>query len=240
MAPLAGGHGGETFLATSAGERTVVRIYAHRGASRGPDAVDVDAAVLRLVRGLLPVAEVLEVRRPDPALGTPGLLVTSFLPGERLDLVLPGLDAARRAVLGEHLGDLLARLAQMPTLRGGLFAGGDLRIAPVPRAMEDLPGWVESHRGTSALADWPEADFAALLKVADDAPGTAGPARTGPASCTATSTPRTSWSTPTRWPSPASLDWEFAHAGLPVTDLGNLLRFERDPAPRRGGRGALP
>ena len=27
----------------------------------------------------------------------------------------------------------------------------------------------------------------------------------------------------------AVLDWEYAHAGHPFTDLGNLLRFERDP-----------
>jgi aminoglycoside phosphotransferase (APT) family kinase protein len=26
------------------------------------------------------------------------------------------------------------------------------------------------------------------------------------------------------------LDWEFAHAGHPATDLGNALRFDRDPA----------
>ena len=26
------------------------------------------------------------------------------------------------------------------------------------------------------------------------------------------------------------LDWEFAHAGHPFTDLGNLLRFDRSPA----------
>jgi aminoglycoside phosphotransferase (APT) family kinase protein len=26
------------------------------------------------------------------------------------------------------------------------------------------------------------------------------------------------------------LDWEFAHAGHPYTDLGNLLRFDRHPA----------
>ena len=26
------------------------------------------------------------------------------------------------------------------------------------------------------------------------------------------------------------LDWEFAHAGHPYTDLGNLLRFDRQPA----------
>ena len=42
------------------------------------------------------------------------------------------------------------------------------------------------------------------------------------------------------------VDWEFAHAGHPFTDLGNLLRFDRDPAfadavlaaygARRGGR----
>ena len=228
MAPLAGGHGGETFLATSAGERTVVRIYAHRGASRGPDAVDVDAAVLRLVRGLLPVAEVLEVRRPDPGLGTPGLLVTSLLPGERLDLVLPGLDAARREVLGEHLADLLARLAQMPTLRGGLFADGDLRIAPVPRAMEDLPGWVESHRGSGALADWPEADFASLLRVADAAQGLLDRLdRT----CLVHSdlNPKNLLVDPDSLDVTGLVDWEFAHSGLPVTDLGNLLRFERDP-----------
>jgi aminoglycoside phosphotransferase (APT) family kinase protein len=26
------------------------------------------------------------------------------------------------------------------------------------------------------------------------------------------------------------LDWEFTHAGHPATDLGNLLRFDREPA----------
>ena len=26
------------------------------------------------------------------------------------------------------------------------------------------------------------------------------------------------------------LDWEFAHAGSPYSDLGNLLRFDREPA----------
>ena len=30
------------------------------------------------------------------------------------------------------------------------------------------------------------------------------------------------------------LDWEFAHAGSPLTDLGNLLRFEQQPAYRAG------
>ena len=34
------------------------------------------------------------------------------------------------------------------------------------------------------------------------------------------------------------LDWEFAHAGHPWTDLGNLLRFDRDPAYVAGALGA--
>ena len=32
----------------------------------------------------------------------------------------------------------------------------------------------------------------------------------------------------------ALLDWEFAHAGHPFTDLGNALRFERDDVLDRG------
>lgn len=49
LVPLAGGFSGETFLSEVAGERTVLRIYADRGRRRGPKAVEIDAAVLRLV-----------------------------------------------------------------------------------------------------------------------------------------------------------------------------------------------
>src|ERR1051325_3444847 len=88
LAPLAGGFSGETFVAEAGGERTVVRIYGEWSRTRrGQEASTIDAAVLRLVRGLVPVPEVLEVRRPDASGESPGLLVTSFLPGTRLDLV---------------------------------------------------------------------------------------------------------------------------------------------------------
>jgi hypothetical protein len=68
LTPLDGGFSGETFLAESE-EPVVVRIYAGRGARRGTAAIEIDAAVLRLVRGPLPVPEVLEMRRPDAAAG---------------------------------------------------------------------------------------------------------------------------------------------------------------------------
>src|SRR5687768_18523923 len=89
LTPLAGGHSGETFLADVAGEQSVVRIYGPGSAWRGPLAAEVDAAVLRLVRGLLPVPEVLEVRPADPSTGTPPLRVPSGLPGDGSARSLP-------------------------------------------------------------------------------------------------------------------------------------------------------
>ena len=70
LTPLAGGWSGETFVSQVGGERTVVRIYA-RPSHRGGRAHEVDAALLHLVRGLVPVPEVLEVRRADSSADRP-------------------------------------------------------------------------------------------------------------------------------------------------------------------------
>ena len=227
MRPLAGGFSGETFLAESAGERTVVRIYGQRGSTRGPAAVEVDAALLRLVRGLLPVPEVLEVRRPDPAAGTPALLVTSFLPGERLDLLLPRLDEGARRTVAARLGTVLGRLAQMPVLRPGFFVDGDLRVEPM--AGGDLVEFVRGHRASTALATWDQAAYDGLLAVADRAQALLD--RIDRATVVHSDfNPKNLLVHPDTLEVTGVLDWEFAHAGLPVTDLGNLLRFERDAA----------
>jgi len=226
LEPLAGGHSGETFLADAAGERTVVRVYGQRSAGRGPDAPRVDAAVLALVRGLLPVPEVLEVRRADPANGSPGLLVTSFLPGTRLDLLLPGLDEPGRARVGRQVGEVVARLAQMPMPRPGLFIDGDLRTEPLPA--DDLAGFVAQRRAGTALALWSEREYDALLEVADRAQELLdGVHRT----CLVHSdlNPKNLLVDPDTLTVTGVLDWEFAHAGGPVTDLGNLLRLDREP-----------
>lgn len=224
MSPLPGGHGSETFVADAAGERTVVRVYAERGARRGVEAPSVDAAVLRLVRGLLPVPDVLEVRRPSD--GRPGVLVTSFLPGRRLDLVLPRLDDRRSALVGRNLGVLLARLAMMPMPRTGMFADADLRIEPFGF---DLPTFVESQRPDTALAGWPAREYDELLAVAERAQELLdGIGR----SCLVHSdvNPKNLLVDPDTLQVTGLVDWEFAHAGLPGTDLGNLLRFDRGEA----------
>jgi aminoglycoside phosphotransferase (APT) family kinase protein len=225
LVPLEGGWSGETFLAEAAGERTVVRIYARAG-GRGTEAQEVDAALLRLVRGLLPVAEVLEVRRADPHAGLPALLVTSFLPGTRADLVLPTLDDAGLEVLGRNLGVMLARLAGIPMLRAGEFVDAGLRVEPFPAEATDLVDWMQLHQ--VALA-FDEDELSGLREVAGAAQAeldTVGRV------CLVHSdvNPKNLLVDPGSLEVTGLVDWEYAHAGSPYADLGNLLRFERLPA----------
>ena len=229
LEPLAGGHSGETFLAEVAGERTVVRIYAGRGATRGPEAPEVDAAVLALVRGLVPVPEVLEVRRADPESGLPGLLVTSHLDGTRLDALLPDLDDDMAAVVGDRLGRVVARLAQMPMLRAGMFVDAELRCVPMPAEARDLPAWVSTHLEGTALAAWSAEDREQLMAVAERAQQLADSVRR---TCLVHSdlNPKNVLVDPATGAVTGLVDWEFAHAGSPFSDLGNLLRFDRRPA----------
>jgi len=225
MTPLAGGWSGETFLAETAGERTVVRIYADPG-RRGETAHEVDAAMLRLMRGLVPVPEVLEVRRADPAADLPALLITSFLPGIRADELVPTLDDARLATLGTRLGELLADLGGIPMLRMGPFVDGDLRIGDWDLG-DGLPSYVERH--APQLAHWSANDLAGLREVAETSQALLD---TVGRYCLVHSdfNPKNLLLDPETLTVTGLLDWEFAHAGHPYSDLGNLLRFDRQPA----------
>jgi aminoglycoside phosphotransferase (APT) family kinase protein len=226
LTPLAGGFSGHTFLAETAGERSVVRIYPP---GRRPDeAPEVDAALLRLVRGIVPVPDVLEVRRGDAAADRPGLLVTSFLPGQRGDLLLPTLDDDGLVALGTRLGHLLADLAGMPTLRAGIFVDRALAIGDFGVA-DGLPGFVAEH--VDALADrgWDPDLLDALAGVAERAENALDAVgRT----CLVHSdvNPKNLLVDPDSLEITGLLDWEFAHSGHPFTDLGNALRFDRRPA----------
>jgi aminoglycoside phosphotransferase (APT) family kinase protein len=229
LTPLEGGWSGETFVAEVAGERSVVRIYA--GAShRGANAHEVDAALLRLVRGLVPVPEVLEVRRADPAADHPALLVTSFLPGVRGDLMLPDLDERGLSMLGGRLGRILADLAGMPMLRAGPFVDGDLTIGSFGaegHSIDGLPEFVALHE--QAFLHWSQAELEGLREVATDAQALLD---TVGRFCLVHSdvNPKNLLVDPDTLDVTGLLDWEFAHAGHPYTDLGNLLRFDRQPA----------
>lgn len=243
LTPLAGGHSGRTFLGEAGGERVVVRLYPPDD-PRGAEAPEIDRAVLRLVRGLVPVPDVLEVHRPLADVGTPGLLVTSFLPGERGDVAVERLAAAGDTLglrrLGRALGAVAAGLAGMPMLRPGPFVDADLGLGRFPD--DDLVAWAATR-----LPGWPEARRRALSQVcrrAQDLLDGVGRA------CLVHGdlNPKNVLVDPATLEVTAVLDWEYAHAGHPWTDLGNLLRFERRPAyasavldtwvSLRGGEGA--
>jgi aminoglycoside phosphotransferase (APT) family kinase protein len=229
LTPLDGGWSGETFLAEVAGERSVVRIYA-RPSYRGDRAQEVDAALLRLVRGLVPVPEVLEVRRADPVADHPALLVTSYLPGVRADLLLPELDESGLTTLGARLGRILADLAGMPMLRTGPFVDGNLTIgsfAADGRPIDGLPAFVALNE--QAFLHWSQAELKVLHGVATDAQALLD---TVGRCCLVHSdvNPKNLLVDADTLEVTGLLDWEFAHAGHPYTDLGNLLRFDRDPA----------
>jgi len=223
LTPLAGGWSGQTFLAEAGGERSVVRIYPPDG--RGPSAAEVDAAKLRLVRGLVPVPEVLEVRPADQDADRPGLLVTSFLPGVRGDELLPALDTEGLTRVGAQLGGLLADLGGMPTLRPGPFVDPDLSLGDF--GVDGLPEFVELR--LPELGHLSPGQLDGLREVALEAQALLD---TVGRCCLVHSdlNPKNLLFDPGTLALTGVLDWEFTHSGHPFTDLGNLLRFDRRPA----------
>lgn len=223
LTPLEGGWSGQTFLGEVAGERCVVRIYPPGG--RSAAAPEIDAAVLRLVRGLVPVPEVLEVRPARPGVDQPGLLVTSFLPGVRGDELLPTLDPAVIGEVGATLGGLAADLGGMPMLRAGPFVDPQLTIGDF--GVDGLGHYVETR--LPELGHLTPDEIDGLRAVALEAQTLLD---TVPRVCLVHSdlNPKNLLVDPDTLAVTGVLDWEYAHAGHPFTDLGNLLRFDRDPA----------
>jgi aminoglycoside phosphotransferase (APT) family kinase protein len=241
LVPLPGGWSGRTFLAEAAGERSVVRVYPP--AERSGIGAEVDSAVLRLVRGLVPVPDVLEVRPGSLADDRPGVLVTAYVEGVRGDELLPALDAGGLSRVGAAVGGIAADLAGMPMLRAGMFVDPDLRVEPWA---QDLPAFVAERE--PRLAHLSVDEVQGLREVALQAQ-TLLDTVDRPCLVHSDLNPKNLLIDADRLAVVAVLDWEFAHAGHPFTDLGNLLRFDRKPVyveavvsayvARRGGSDAV-
>ncbi len=210
LTPLAGGWSGQTFLAESGGRKVVVRTY-HPGARP-----EIDAALLRRAAELVPVPDVLDVRRDR--------LVTSYVEGVRGDLVLPTLDDDGLASLGADLGLIAGTLAGVATPTAGLFSDEQLSIEPFDL---DLPRWVAQH--PQGWLHWSAAERSGLMDLAELAERRlTAVGRT----CLVHSdlNPKNLVVDTESLTVAAVLDWEFAHSGSPYTDLGNTVRFDRRPA----------
>ncbi|HEY4569125.1 MAG TPA: phosphotransferase [Kribbella sp.] len=215
--PLTGGYGGQTYAVSAGGEDAVLKLYV-----KDPGRAAVDEALLRLVRGLLPVPRVLDTKRegtPDD----PAYLLTERLPGINLQIFLESATEDQRRTVGEQLGQLLARLSGMPFLTGGMFRDGNLTIEPFD--FGDVAEWVDGL--DLGFDDRQRERFTAVIAEAQDLLADHGVDRV----CLVHSdfNPKNLLVDPETARITGLIDWEFSHAGSPYTDLGNLFRFSQDP-----------
>lgn len=226
LRPLGGGYSGETFLAGDGASKAVVRVYA-----RNPERAAIDASLLRLVRGLLPVPEVLELRHWTAS--TPAVLVTEYVAGTRLDLVLAeqGQRPIDLPALGRSIARVLNTLAGMPFLRPGMFVDASLAVS-ADGLPTDVKDYARRLRADGRLATWAEPDWRALLDVLDLAEQhieMAGAIPVWTALAHGDFNAKNILVDRDTSEVTALVDWEFAHAGSLYTDLGNFARFERSP-----------
>jgi aminoglycoside phosphotransferase (APT) family kinase protein len=215
--PLTGGYGGETYAVSAGGEDAVLRLYV-----KAPDRARVDLALMRLVRGLLPVPRVLDAMT-EPEDGAPAFVLYERLPGVSLETFLATADEGQRRRVGVQLGELLARLSGMPFLRYGEFAGADLTVQPFD--LGELPDWYRRQ----SIDLGPERE-SRLLAVLDEAEDVLAEGTDRYCLCHSDFNPKNLLVDPDTATVTGLVDWEFAHSGSPYTDLGNLLRFDADQA----------
>lgn len=224
LSPLAGGWSGRTFRSDRFGQQVVVRLFPPEESAEGPE---VQASLLRLVRGLVPVPEVLEAVRASRENDSPGLLVTTWVDGICAEQAWPSWDAGTRSAFGAAAGRVAGTLAGMAFLTAGELVDRDLTVRPWPPYAEGLRAWVEAHQ--SLLIGWTDAERTSLRQVAEEAQAHLDEVDRV---CLVHSdlNPKNIVVDPVTGAVRAVVDWEYAHAGHPATDLGNLLRLRRDPA----------
>jgi aminoglycoside phosphotransferase (APT) family kinase protein len=221
--PLAGGYSGETFLVERPGEPAVLRVY-----GKHPERAAIDAALLHLVRGLIPVPTVLDLRRPDPSVpDSPAHLLISYMPGERLDTLLARAHPDFGARVARSVAAVLTTLSGIPFMRPATFVDSDLRLSGDDAPADGLVSWLDRHVGSGGgLGHW---DPGLLRALRDMCAAADGLLDTVHRTCLVHSdfNAKNILVDPASGQVTALLDWEYAHAGSPYSDLGNLLRFDR-------------
>lgn len=222
VVPLSGGYSGETFLVTGAGDQAVLRLYAKQ-----PERAAIDQALLERLRGLLPVPRVLEAVTVPAGPDRPPFLLLEALPGDRLDVVLPAADEPLRRRLAEAVTGVLVLLATERMPRAGLFVDAGLEPVAFPAGSGDQVAFLEAHLGAPWFAGRSDDERAGLRAVARRASALA--ARAGRIALVhADFNPKNLLVDPATGGVTGVLDWEFAYAGAPLADVGNLLRFAED------------
>ncbi|MEI2714131.1 MAG: phosphotransferase [Nocardioides sp.] len=224
--PATGGNSGEVFLACSeeTGEEVVLRVFGAGHRARGPEAPGVQAAVLRLIDPAIPAPRLVELRECEDS----AVLVTTCLPGSILDDVLterPDLSEN----LGTSLGAALARLGNIGMRGPGDFLDATLKRRVWQEGAESLVTWWDRwcHRGP--ILQLPQAQRATLRELCAYADELLA---SSPRACLVHGdlSLRNILCDPESGEITGLFDWEFAHSGHPLEDVGHALRERPDSA----------
>jgi fructokinase len=206
-------------------ERLVVQIGGRAAATA------VEAALLRRLEGVVPVAPLIWADPDGLAVGRPAI-VTGFVDGVLLDRLLSGADADTARGAGAAVGRALAAIGRVTFERPG-FLNAALEPEAIPGGTNAglpsellafarrplLEGAAGRWLGPQAAAAWWRAlEAAAPALAAVDGPPVLVHADFNGKNLLLTASDE-------GLEVSAVLDWEFGFAGSPLFDVGNLLRF---------------
>ena len=218
-APLSGGLANTNLRLVLDGDpgQALLRIY-----QRDPAQAEKEATLHRLVAGRVPAPRFLAPPATDAESGL-RFAILEWMPGEPLERVLPGLHPAGLRVLGRSVGRTLAAVHAFAFPAAG-FLDGQLRVVhPVAGGRDGLLGFLRRCLVDGIGGDrLGPADTAAVLAFAGPAGDRLAAWEARPCLVHADfngSNLLAAGDTVT-----AVLDWEFAFAGWPAFDFGNLLR----------------
>lgn len=220
---LAGGFSHETCLLTLADGPVVARF--------GGGDPAIEAAVMAVARGHVPVPEVLLVLPGVDDRARPAMVI-EYVDGDVLSGVLDAGELGRSdaAELGAEVGRVVAGVAVVGFDRRGFFVDGDLAVKEEPPWSEQLVAvaegcmaaapadrldgatrraWVQLCAAHASALD--RIDGHTRLVHADINPKNILVSRVGRG-----------------WRVDALLDWEFSYSGSPYADAGNMARFGAD------------
>ncbi len=223
VVPAAGGLANTNLRLTLAGRDSplLLRLY-----QRDPAQARKEVALHRRVAGHVPVPAILYAADANPVTGGPYAMV-EWVDGIHLGRVAPELAAESRQDLGRDIGRVLAAIHEVTFPTAG-FLDADLEVAqPLDAGQAGLAGFLRlclvEGRGGDRLG--PELTAAVLAFAAREGPRLE--AWTKPARLTHADFNGSNvlvHETAAGWRIAAVLDWEFAFAGAPFFDFGNLLR----------------
>ncbi|MFF0296802.1 phosphotransferase family protein [Kitasatospora sp. NPDC004614] len=254
---LLGGCNNELILlVTEADERYVLRRFRPGGDSGVPrNTCEVEAALLRRLHGRLPLPELVAADPDGAATGCPSLLYR-YIRGVPLTEALADVSGPAAADLGRAVGTVLARVSAWELSGPGRFEEASLVPQP-PDGRSDLRDFVEhclaaAERRPPAAPRLSASDARTLRLLAERAAPLCAAAAADHRLVHNDFNPKNMLvgaGRDGRWEVAAVLDWELAFSGPPLTDVGNMLRFEDDYPPDysrafldgyRDGGGLLP